>query len=185
MTITTIVTESGAVDHVRVRGVREGDHALVGAVYEGLSARSRLLRFHGPVPRIPDRYIAQLARVAVGERCGVLALAGDRPIGHGQWVRDHADPATAELALAVVDDWHGRGAGLAMCADLAAAAQRAGIRDFTCLVLGENRVVRRVLSRIGARPRPGAYDEFLLPVDVLATSLVTETPARLPRTAVA
>lgn len=154
---------------LRVRPVRDGDRALVAQVYEDLSPRSRQLRFHSPLPRIPGSYVDQLARVDPGRCVGMLAFAGGRPVGHGQWVRDRADPTRADLALAVVDEWHGRGAGLALTGHLARTARLGGVTHFTALVMGENRIVRALLARFGARSL--AREEFEIAIEGIPAAL--------------
>lgn len=155
---------------LRVRPVRDDDRDRVAAVYDALSPRSRELRFHSPLPRIPSSYVAQLARVDPGRRDGMLVFAGGRPVGHGQWVRDPADPTRAELALAVADEWHGRGAGLALVAHLARTARVGGVTHFTAYVMGENRIVRALLARFGARAVN--REEFEIPIARLAAAVV-------------
>ena len=148
-----------------------GEIHLVRPVFDALSERSRWLRFHSGMPWVPERYLAQLARVVPGQRQVVVAVAAGRPVGHGEWTRDPLDPLRAEMALTVVDDLQGQGIGMALAAELALSASGAGIARLTCLSLPENALVRRWLARCDATRTPGDATEFTLEVAALLQAL--------------
>jgi hypothetical protein len=60
-------------------------------------------------------------------------------VGVTRFVRSQVDPAVAELAIAVVDDWQGRGLGTALLHQLAARASEEGVKRFSASVLEGNR----------------------------------------------
>ncbi|WP_224280437.1 GNAT family N-acetyltransferase [Nocardioides lacusdianchii] len=142
------MTRSASVPVV-CRRVAGADHGAVREVFEGLSAESRLMRFHVSTPRLRDGQVRALARVRPGVRDAVLAWSGDRPVGHG--LSHVLEDGAAELALAVVDPWQGRGVGSALLGHLAETASAAGITRFVCWVHPDNAAVRRRVTRLGGR----------------------------------
>jgi GNAT superfamily N-acetyltransferase len=111
---------------VTIRPLRNGDRAVVQAVFDALGAQSRRRRFGGAKNVLLDSDLDQLARV--DDRHHVLvAWAGDRPVGLARLVR-HAD--AGEIAFEVADDWQRRGVGTVLAERLAADARAAGIVRF-------------------------------------------------------
>ena len=60
-------------------------------------------------------------------------------MGVARYIRSNEDAEVAEVAVTVVDDWHGRGLGRALLTRLTYRARREGVRRFSAVVLGENR----------------------------------------------
>ncbi|MEI2776720.1 MAG: GNAT family N-acetyltransferase [Tetrasphaera sp.] len=160
---------------VRVHALAGGEIALVRQVFDSLSDRSRWRRFHTGVPRLPASYLSQLANVVPGERVVLLAMAGARPLGHGEWTRDRGQRHTAEIALTVVDDLHGQGIGLMLADALASAASHAGVHRFACHTLPSNDPVRRWLARCDAVADPGDDTRFTFAVADLRAAIRAHT----------
>jgi GNAT superfamily N-acetyltransferase len=122
----------------------------VDAVFEGLSARSRYLRFHSPTPRLT----ASARRVLVdvdGERhAAVCARIGGAPIGIARLIK--TGECGAEIAVAVVDLWQRRGVGRRLLEELTSVAARMGVAHLHGDVLPENEgmlaLVRKVLPGV-------------------------------------
>jgi protein lysine acetyltransferase len=84
----------------------------------------------------------------------VTEPSGAVPAGVVRWVRSRKDPAVADMAVTVIDDYQGRGLG-GLLQDVAVLdAFACGVERFEGLVLGENIASRRMLARGGARLRP-------------------------------
>lgn len=71
-------------------------------------------------------------------------------VADARYVRDEADPATAEVAFIVGDDYQGRGIGSVLMEALVVAAHYSGVRRFTARVLTDNYAMRAILDRLGA-----------------------------------
>jgi GNAT superfamily N-acetyltransferase len=135
---------------VRVRPVPPGSaERIVDGVFAGLSARSRYLRYHAPLPRLTDAVRRQLADVDGRHRSAIVAEVVDgadtTPIGLVE-LADTGD-GTAEVAIAVVDAWQRRGVGRRL---LRAAAEHAEALGYTRLhgrALPENDALRRLARR--------------------------------------
>jgi GNAT superfamily N-acetyltransferase len=122
----------------------------VDAVFEGLSARSRYLRFHSSTPRLT----ASARRVLVdvdGERhAAVCARIGGDPIGIARLIK--TGECGAEIAVAVVDLWQRRGVGRRLLEELTSIAARLGVAELHGAVLPANEamlaLVRKVLPGV-------------------------------------
>jgi GNAT superfamily N-acetyltransferase len=66
-----------------------------------------------------------------------------------RFVRSPDNPNEAEYAIAVADDWQGRGLGTALLHALEQRAREEGIEWFTGLVLADNRQMLDVLAGLG------------------------------------
>jgi RimJ/RimL family protein N-acetyltransferase len=87
---------------------------------------------------------------------GAIVTEPAGPVGAGviRWVRSSENPAVADMAVTVIDDYQGRGLG-ALLQDVAVLdAFSFGVERFEGVVLGENIASRRMLARGGARLRP-------------------------------
>lgn len=131
------------VDGVTVRPLRNGDTAIVQAVFDGLGPRSRLLRFGGVKNVLRPADLELLARVDASHHV-LVAYAEGAPIGIARLVRDGR---SAELAFEVVDGWQHRGVGTLLVDRLAADARAAGIERFCGDVAADNTASRALLRR--------------------------------------
>lgn len=120
-------------------------------VFDGLSDRSRRLRFHGPKPRLREAELELLVDVGCCGREAVAAVeaASGRSIGIARFVRDGDDASTAEVAFEVVDVWQGRGVGRRLAQELARIAAEQGIRRLHALVATDNPAALAVMKRLG------------------------------------
>lgn len=128
-----------------------GDRAAVREVFDGLSEKSRRLRFHGPKPRLPDAEVEVLADVGCcgREAVGAIDLRTGEVVGLARFVRDSDDPRTAEVAFAVVDACHGYGVGGRLLGELTSLAKRDGIERFVAHVAAGNDAALALLRRAG------------------------------------
>jgi RimJ/RimL family protein N-acetyltransferase len=82
----------------------------------------------------------------------VMTDGPDGPVvADARFVRDVADPSTAEIAFIVGDDYQGRGIGTFLMDALSVAARSDGVQRFTARVLSENYSMRVILDRYGAQ----------------------------------
>ena len=104
--------------HFTARPIHADDKPALLRFFDRLSAESRRRRFLGPKPRLTTRELAFLTEV---DQCSHVALvAVDRNGAIVAVARYNAwsdRPGHAELAVAVVDEWHGRGLGSALTRD--------------------------------------------------------------------
>jgi GNAT superfamily N-acetyltransferase len=153
---------------VAIRPLTPDDGAAVDAVFAGLSARGRYLRFHTPVVRLTAAMRTALLDVDGCDRAALVADVrrsggwGRTPVGIARIIRTGV--AEAELAVAVVDEWQGRGVGRRLLTELGALARDLGHDRLFGLVLPENGAAVALLRRVfpGAVPR---WDDGVVRVD--------------------
>jgi len=129
------------------------DGPLVAEAVRGLSAQSLYLRFGRPVaPAALDLRWVDALGGPIHVAYGALDRRTGRPLGVARYARDGASAPTAELAVAVVDAWQGRGVGRLMVARLADRARADGIATLRASVLAGNRPALALMRGLGARP---------------------------------
>ena len=143
---------------VALRPLAPGDGDLLAAGFDRLSERSRYRRFLSPVPHLTPSMLHFLTSVdGFNHRAwGTIITESAGPVGAGvvRWVRSSKEPAVADMAVTVIDDYQGRGLG-ALLLDVAVLdAFSFGVERFEGVVLAENIASRRMLARGGARLRP-------------------------------
>jgi acetyltransferase len=152
------VLRDGSVIHVRP--IRPDDRVLLERGLEALSEESRYRRFLHPVKRLGERELDYLTRVDHTDHEALVALGphGTEPVGVARYVRLD-DPESAEVAIAVVDAWQGKGVGTVLLHELVERARAAGVRRFSAICLADNAAVIDLLGRLGStrvdHPEPG------------------------------
>jgi len=141
----------GGTDRLEIRPIEPEDRAAFVKAYTRLGERSRYRRFlspHGPLSGAEVRYFTEVdhhdheALVAIDP----VTAAG---VGVARYVRSRTDPTTAEVAVAVVDDWQGRGVGTRLATALALRARHEGIHSFTAVMLAENELMLHLIQDLG------------------------------------
>jgi GNAT superfamily N-acetyltransferase len=154
---------------IRIRPLTPGDGPELVRGVEHLSARSRHRRFLGPPPAMSERTVEYLTDVDHHdhEALGAADVAGGHGIGVARFVRDHEHAERAEIAVAIADDWQGRGVGAALLDRLADRARAEGIATFTGLVLADNRPMLALFGRLGdVRQAPAEAGAVEVSVDL-------------------
>ena len=139
-------------------------------VFRRLSPGSRRHRFLQVLDQLDDPMIRLLVDSADGVHHIALLLTVLPPegeeelIGVAHLVQFPADPATADIAVTVVDDWQGRGAGTALVSALL-ARRPAAVTRLRTLVAAGNRASLALLARAG-RMSAGLPERGVLDVTV-------------------
>jgi RimJ/RimL family protein N-acetyltransferase len=156
---------------LRLRPIRPDDKALLTEGIEHLSVRSRYRRFFVPIRRLSERQLHEFTEVDyVDHFAWVASVVGQEPaaIGVARYVRDADDPLTAEVAVTVLDEWQGRGAGTVLLAATALVARDHGTRRLRAEVLAENHPMIAVLLRLGGEVRERRQDMLTVDLDIEA-----------------
>ncbi|MFI8992576.1 GNAT family N-acetyltransferase [Streptomyces sp. NPDC053542] len=145
----------------RIRPVTHADRDQVLRLYAGMSDENLRLRFFGVSRRsaeqAADRVCATDGGGGAGRQQALVAVVADRIVGIAEYeAGTGSTPATkapdsAEVALAVADDWHHKGVATLLLEHLVNAARTAGIRTFTADALSENHEVLKVFADLGLR----------------------------------
>lgn len=140
---------------LEIRPVLPADRArLQTALDRHFSQESHRKRFFSPGKVSPTLlgylvdvdYVNHFAWVVMTMEDGAL-----RGVASTRYIRLHDAPEVAEVAFGVTDDYQGRGIGHLLLGALAAAAPVGNVRSFRASVLAENRPMRALLDRFGAR----------------------------------
>jgi GNAT superfamily N-acetyltransferase len=164
------LTEEVESSFVTIRPLEDGDTATLLAVFEGLDARSRELRFMAPKFRLTSADVRQLTRVDGVDHVALVAeLPDGSPVGIARFVRDECDRTSADVAVEVVEGWQRRGIGVRLAEALAEHARCAAIRRFTANMLRENDGASRLMRRVGGEVRTLEYDDHSAEFEILLT----------------
>ena len=135
--------------------------------FDRLSGESRQRRFLSILGELDDSMIRQLVGTVDGIRHVALVLTVFPPdgeegqVGVAHLLQYSADPATADIAVTVADDWQGRGVGSALVAALLERRPPA-VRRLRTVVDPVNRASLTMLAQAGrlswGLPARGALD---------------------------
>jgi GNAT superfamily N-acetyltransferase len=135
---------------VLVRPIRPGDRDAIVKAFEQLSEQSRYQRFMTAIDELSPSQLDYLVDVDHHDHEALVAFdpASGDGVGVARFVR-LADGTTAEAAVTVIDEWQGRGLGVALCNLLAERARDEGVTRFTALLLATNDQMHDVLASLG------------------------------------
>jgi GNAT superfamily N-acetyltransferase len=134
-----------------VRPIEPGDKEALARAFERLSEQSRYQRFMTGIQELSVGDLAYLTEVDHHDHEALIAFDCESPddaVGVARFVRN-AGGSSAEAAITVIDEWHGRGLGTALCNLLAERARAEGLERFTALLLSDNTQMLDVLASLG------------------------------------
>ena len=134
-------------DWVEIRPWQAGDFALLAAAGPRLSGRTLRLRFWAGVPSLPESYLRSTEQRWPRGWDAVAATAGGSLVGWAEYGRNPGTPATADLAVCVVDDEQGHGIGTALLAALVERARAAGLVSVHVDIAPDNQIARLAWRR--------------------------------------
>jgi GNAT superfamily N-acetyltransferase len=131
-----------------LRPIRASDKRFLTEGFAHLSDESRYKRFLSPMNELSKRDLKYLTEVDHHNHEAIVAqsLEGE-PLGVARYVR--SESGTAEAAVAVVDDWQGRGLGTLLLQRLAERAREEGIDHFTAVMLATNHEMLTLCKELG------------------------------------
>jgi GNAT superfamily N-acetyltransferase len=165
---------------VRIRLADHDDTPALEAGFVHLSADSRYTRFFTAMPKLSGSVLERLADVDGRDRVAIAAFDPDRAsevgaedgyaIGVGRYIRSTTEDDVAELSVAVIDEYHGRGIGRVLLTAVVVAAHLHGVTRLQAFVLAMNTPMITMLTELGAVDHTdrGAYDVRLLELDVVS-----------------
>lgn len=151
---------------IAIRPIEPEDAEQLVRGFERLSPESRYRRFLTPMRRLSPRVVRYLTEIDHHDHEALVAVsAAGEPVGVARFIKLVDTPDTAEVAVAVVDDWQGRGAATELLRRLAARALEEGIERFTATCLATNTDVLELLQDV-APTRVTNTDGGLVEVEV-------------------
>ncbi|HEY7136869.1 MAG TPA: GNAT family N-acetyltransferase [Acidimicrobiia bacterium] len=148
------------------RPVDPHDRTPIVAVFDGLSEQSRYLRYFGPKPRLSDSEIRYFTEVDHHDHEAIVATARDVAVGVARYVRRREDPASADVAVEVVDEWQGRGVGSALLRRIARRAREEGVSSLHGTVLSSNRAMLATIDTLAAPWHTTSRDGPVLGIEI-------------------
>ncbi len=142
---------------VTIRTIRPTDREIGIDFVRRLSPTAKYLRYHHAIEELatdtlerflnPD-YPDEMALIAVIRDEESPLSTGTRQIAVARYHRG-ATPESAEIAIAVADDWQGRGVGRQLLLDLREFALAAGISHLVAKVLPQNGQMLALARKLG------------------------------------
>jgi acetyltransferase len=163
---------------VVVRAIRPDDASLLQAFFRRLSAKSRRFRFFVALSELSAAQLNRFVNVDPARDLALVALSerldGTAIVAEARYALEQGDD-NAEFAIAVADDFQGRGLGRFLVKRLLATAWRRGVRRLFGQVKSDNRAMLAFADRLGFRLRDSLEDESVVIASMVpsATSAVT------------
>jgi acetyltransferase len=158
-----------------LREIRPDDKDRLLEGLHALSEESRRRRFLGPKPSLSASELRYLTEVDGHDHYAIVAVPDDGPdadheriVAVARFVRSVDDPAAAEAAIVVCDEFQGKGLGGLLARRLSDAARDRGVESLTASIAAENRPALALMRQIDER------------LSSKMGSSVTELVARLP-----
>ena len=133
---------------LRVRPIRPEDAAREKRFFATLSERSRYQRFMQYLPQLSERMLARFTQLDYDRELALVALWQDEIVAVGRYAPNQ-DGRSAEFALAVADDWQGKGLGSALLERLCDAARAAGYEALDGHILEANQDMLQLAAHLG------------------------------------
>jgi acetyltransferase len=150
---------------IAIRPIRPEDAALERAFVNGLSARSRYLRFMYSMKEISPSMLARFTQIDYDREMALIALVNDaeepRQIGVARYVLN-PDGRTGEFAIVVAETWQHRGLATELLRRLIDTARDRGLEQLDGLVLAENRGMIAFAKSLGFVPQSAPGDPGLV-----------------------
>jgi RimJ/RimL family protein N-acetyltransferase len=138
-------------ERIEIRPIRPEDREALADALRRMSPESRYRRFFSPLDHLSEQQLTYLTEVDHHDHEALVALeeGTGQGIGVARFVRSENDPELAEVAVAVADDWQGRGVGGELLHRLTERARHEGVKRFSASTLEENRPMRHLLAELG------------------------------------
>jgi RimJ/RimL family protein N-acetyltransferase len=136
---------------VIVRQVRAEDKPLFVAGWDRFGQESRYKRFMGHKRRLTMQELVRFTELdhVDHEAVGALDSRAREGLGVARYLRLPDRPDVAEVAVAVIDAWQGRGLGRVLLRRLTARAAENRIHKFTASVFTDNEAMLALFRRLG------------------------------------
>ncbi|MBU2454806.1 MAG: GNAT family N-acetyltransferase, partial [Proteobacteria bacterium] len=135
-----------------IRPIRPIDADLLIDHFNSLSKRSVYMRFFSPLKQLSREMLIKLTQIDYDREIALVALMGkgrDEKIVGVCRIIDYPDGMQAEFAMAVSDQWQGKGIGASLLKQCLKAAWDKGLKRVNGLVLAENTQMLKLGRKLG------------------------------------
>lgn len=137
---------------VTIRGIEPDDAEIEQAFVQGLSARSRYLRFFSVIKELSPYMLEQFTHPRYPRNWALIATISDagedKEIGVARYAATEAG-SCAEFAVVVADEWQGLGIATRLLRELIAVAESAGMKRLEGVVLRDNLAMLEFAKELG------------------------------------
>jgi L-amino acid N-acyltransferase YncA len=169
---------------VRIRPIRPSDTDLLLKTFDRLSMESRTFRFLFPKLRLSASELRYFTEVDHHDHEALVAVHrfDNSGLGIARFVRHRNNPLAADVAVTVIDEWHGRGLGTRLVTRLMERARCEGVAHFTAMIASDNSRARALLHSVGHASRFLGYDEGVAEYEIpLGPGTSRAASPRFPR----
>jgi acetyltransferase len=151
-----------------IRPIRPSDADLLIDHFNSLSKRSIYMRFFSPLKRLSKQMLIRLTQTDYDREIALVALMGkdrNKKIVGVCRIIVYPDRDHAEFALAISDEWQGKGIGACLLKQCLKAARHLKIKYVLGLVLAENTQMLKLGKKLGFtvnRVSPGSEYELTI-----------------------
>ncbi len=135
-----------------VRPIRPSDADLLIDHFNSLSPRSVYMRFFSPVKGLSKTVLIKLTQVDYDRQIALVAIMGkgtQKKITGVCRIILEPDRTRGEFAIAISDEWQGKGIGSSLLKQCLKAAQSKGVKKVTGIVLSENKQMLLLARKLG------------------------------------
>jgi acetyltransferase len=135
-----------------IRPIRPSDADLLIEHFHSLSSHSIYMRFFSPLKQLSRDMLIRLTQIDYDREIALVALMGkerDQKMAGVCRIIVFPDKTQAEFALAISDDWQGKGIGSSLLTQCLKAARKMGIRRVMGCVLAENTQMLKLGRKLG------------------------------------
>jgi acetyltransferase len=156
-----------------IRPIRPSDADLMIDHFHSLSSRSKYMRFFSPLKDLSRDMLIKLTQIDYDREIALVALMGNeqnQKMAGVCRIIVFPDKTQAEFAIAISDDWQGKGIGSSLLTQCLKAARQMGIRRVMGLVLSENTQMLKLGGKLGfaiKRAAGGGEYELIIETDDL------------------
>ena len=148
---------------IALRPIRPDDEPVLQDLFAHMSLEDVRQRFFAPMRELSHALASRLSHLDYGGEMALVAQHNGMTLGVARYSADR-DRLSAEFAVAVRSDWHGRGVGYLLMGRLIEIAQRSGIGELFGLVLHENKPMLDMCRELGFSFAPEPNDATVLRV---------------------
>jgi acetyltransferase len=138
---------------IELRPIRPEDEPLLHDLAAHMTQDDLRLRFFVPVHGISHDLAVRLTQIDYDREMAIVALYDGTVLGIVRYFGD-PDRLSAEFAIAVRSDWHGRGVGYVLMNRLIAIARQYGLGELVGEVLRDNRPMLAMCRELGFAVSP-------------------------------
>ena len=150
---------------VTIRPIRPEDAELERDFVNGLSERSKYLRFMYALKEITPQMLSRFTQIDYDREMALIALVatdgGEKQIGVARYVT-YPDGRGCEFAIVVADKWHNRGIATELLRRLIDVARERRLERMDGTVLAENRNMLALADELGFEQRTSSEDPQLV-----------------------